>query len=358
MSQADKINIKDLSRNKLSEIISGYGFERYRTDQLLTGLYARRAKSFGSIKGLPGVLISMLEEDFEISSFKDYKLKESTDGTLKFLFIMHDNTAIESVLIPEIDYKTKNYRYTLCISSQVGCALDCAFCATGKLKLTRNLTSAEIIDQIISAELISGKKITNIVLMGMGEPLHNLQNVIDAVDIICNTNNHFVGASRITVSTCGIVPKIYELADSGYKIKLALSLHATSDQKRQKIMPVALKWNLSSTLDAMEYYYRATKRDITYEYILFDSFNDSYDDARQLAKIAARVPSRVNLIHFHDISFTNPTGLSTNLQPSEPDKMDIFIQQLRKLGVNAFLRSSSGFDIDAACGQLAYSERG
>jgi 23S rRNA (adenine2503-C2)-methyltransferase len=277
---------------------------------------------------------------------------------VKFLFRLHDKEAVETVLIPENNPEDEdNMRYTLCVSSQVGCAMNCGFCATGKIKYKRNLSSGEIVDQFLQAEKISGKKITNIVFMGMGEPLQNMRSVIKAIDMLTNPLIPLVSERRITISTSGIVPRMIELADMGRNFKLALSLHSTTNDLRKKLMPIAEKWSIDQTIDAMENYYRKTGVPLTYEYIMFDGLNDTQFDAKRLAKIARRAPSRVNLIPYHDISFTNPEGFAAELKPATQENIMNFIALLRNFEVNAFLRTSSGFDIDAACGQLALSER-
>lgn len=286
-------------------------------------------------------------------------IQYSKDGTTKFLFRLNDGKAIESVLIPAetLDEDPKLKRLTLCVSSQVGCALNCSFCATGKLGYTRNLKPSEIVDQVLQVEKETQKKISNIVFMGMGEPLHNLENVVKAIDILSNSVEKIISRKKITISTAGIVPKILELAEIPKPVKLAISLHSTTNGVRQKIMPIAKKWNIQSLRESIVEYYRKTIIPITYEYILFDGLNNSTEDAKRLAKFARTVPSKVNIIPFHDISFTNPTGFAKELKPASQEQINEFVTQLRNLGVNVYVRTSSGVDIDAACGQLAYSKK-
>ncbi|HZK75274.1 MAG TPA: 23S rRNA (adenine(2503)-C(2))-methyltransferase RlmN, partial [Candidatus Kapabacteria bacterium] len=263
---------------------------------------------------------------------------------------------IETVLIPTELRGERIPRRTLCVSTQVGCPLDCKFCATASLKLKRNLTTAEILLQIFEVERMTGETITNLVFMGMGEPMLNYDNLVRSLRIITDPKTEMLGKRRITVSTSGIPEPIRNFAREGLNVKLALSLHATTNELRTRLMPINKKYPLETVLAAMEEYYKLTGRPVTYEYILFDSLNDSPADAARLAKIARRVPSRVNVIPFHPIGFTNPTGFAAELRPASPEAFDRFIAALRKAGVTAVVRTSSGQDIEAACGQLALAE--
>jgi 23S rRNA (adenine2503-C2)-methyltransferase len=206
---------------------------------------------------------------------------------------------------------------------------------------------------VLVVEAESGARITNIVYMGMGEPLLNYEEVFASISILSNPDNEFVPASRITVSTSGLPDAIRRMADDGQRVKLALSLHALTDELRDELMPINRRYDLRTVLDAVEYYYRTTRRPVTYEYIVFDGLNDTDDDVRRLARIARRVPSKVNVIPFHQIEFTNPTGITARLRPSGREDLDRFVNKLRDAGVQVMVRSSSGEDIDAACGQLA-----
>jgi 23S rRNA (adenine2503-C2)-methyltransferase len=273
------------------------------------------------------------------------------------LFSLLDETAVETVMIPSemVNEEGMPKRRTLCISTQVGCALGCAFCATATLKLKRNLAPAEIVDQYMKAREICGTDITNIVFMGMGEPMLNYDNVMKAVDILTNPEIGLITAKHITLSTAGIVPGIVRMADEAKQMKLALSLHGTTQGQREAIMPIANKYSLKELGDALEYYYQKTRKPITFEYILFDGFNDSMEDVMRLAKITRRFPSKVNVIPFHTIEFTAPEGISASLKPAPESTFHAFIKALREEDVTVMIRSSSGLDIDAACGQLAYS---
>ena len=355
----ENIFLKDLSLHELEAILVESGERTFRAKQIYDAVYINRKRNFSDMTVLPLELRNNLLKKFVIDSIKPNRVQHSKDGTIKFLFDLHDNNSIESVLIPSIDYDDNNElnRNTLCVSSQVGCGLACTFCATGKLGLKRNLTVGEIVDQVIQAEFISNSKITNIVFMGMGEPLQNLPNVLKAIDILTNENTKVIGRKKITISTSGIANKINELSEISHPVKLAVSLHATTNGIRSKLMPIAEKWDLHLLREAIFDYYNKTKIPVTYEYILFDGVNNGSDDVKRLAKFVRSVPSRVNIIPFHDISFTDLSDFAKTLKPASNIQIEQFVKDLRRLGVNAFVRTSSGADIDAACGQLALSNR-
>ena len=333
------------------------GEKKYRAQQVYDALYIHRIDDVAGMNLLPQQLRDSLQADYRTESVRLQTVQHSEDGTKKFLFELHDGRAVESVLIPsemrEADGGPR--RLTLCVSTQVGCNLGCVFCATASLKLTRNLTSGEIVDQFLEAQKHSTKPITNIVFMGMGEPMNNYDNVMMATEIFTDQRTKMVAPRRVTLSTAGVIPGILRMADEGRIIKLALSLHATTQEKRAELMPIAKKYQLPELIEALEYYYRKTRKSVTYEYILFDGFNDSIEDVRRLGKLARRMPTKVNVIPFHDIDFTQPQGFAKELRPSSREKFEWFIRELRNEDVNVFIRSSSGEDIDAACGQLAFS---
>jgi len=345
--------IKDLSLREIELYAKDFGFEPYRAKQIFYGIYQNRVDSFEKITTLPKKLINILSENFYVRSIISAKYEKATDGTIKFLFSLRNGSAVESVFIPW-DFGLKE-RKTLCVSSQVGCALGCAFCATGKLGLERNLSAGEIIDQIFECERIIGARLTNIVFMGMGEPLQNYQNLIKVLEVLTNDFVKLFSRRNITVSTSGIVPKIYDLAKIEKPVKLAISLHSTFDEVRQKLMPVARKWSLKELREAAVEYYRTTRIPITYEYILFEGLNDREEDARRLAKFAKAVPSKVNLIPFHRIDFMPLDDFAKTLKPSSKEKIFEFKSLLNSYGVRAFVRSSSGYEINGACGQLAFA---
>ncbi|MEJ5286038.1 MAG: putative dual-specificity RNA methyltransferase RlmN [Candidatus Kapaibacterium sp.] len=345
--------IKDISFSELENFIVERGYDKFRAKQILHGVFVNRATDFEQISTLPKQLRRELSEKFYINNIKNCKYQTSQDGTVKFLFQLRNGSAIESVFIPWD--KGLKERKTLCVSSQVGCALGCSFCATGKLGLKRNLTVGEILDQIFECERIIGSKLTNIVFMGMGEPLQNFQNLLKALSILTDENWKLFSRKNITVSTSGVVPKIYELAKIERPVKLAISLHSTDEELRSQLMPIARKWKLKELRDAAIFYYRTTKIPITYEFILFDGLNDGEEEVRRLAKFARAVPSKVNIIPFHRIDFVPLNEFERTLRPARFDKILKFKEMLRSQGVPTFIRSSSGYDINGACGQLAFA---
>jgi len=301
----------------------------------------------------------------------DRKSISPTDGTTKFLFRLNDGFMIESVLIPaqesdssedededEADISpTPGKRLTLCVSTQVGCPLDCKFCATGTMGFLRNLTAGEIVDQVIQAQRLADRRITNLVYMGMGEPMLNYDDVMTSIDIITDDRSLNIGSRHITVSTAGYADRIRQMADEGRKVKLALSLHSLDNEKRTNLMPITKKFSVDSLIEALDYYYRKTRRRPTFEYIPFDGYNDTDEDVKRFVKLSKRIPCKVNLIPFHSIAFTGISGLGATLRPTPKEKMERFAQALRKANITVMVRSSSGEDIEAACGQLAVEEQ-
>ena len=344
-----------MSLAELKDLMLAMGEKGFRAVQVHEWIYAKRATSFLEMTSLPHALRERLEQETRLRRLRLVDQQHSEDGTIKFLFRTDDNLNIESVLIPSEARDTGNEpkRRTLCLSSQVGCPLDCKFCATASMKLKRNLTAGEILEQHLQVEERVGERITNIVYMGMGEPMLNLTEVLDSIAIFTDPTNELVGASRITVSTSGVVPGILRMAEEGSRVKLAISLHMTTENERSRLMPINRKYPLAEVMQAVETYYRKTRRPVTYEYILFDGMNDTPEDARRLARIARRVPSKVNVIPFHPIDFTDPQGISAELVPASDEGVDRFNALLRREGAQVMVRSSSGVDIDAACGQLA-----
>jgi 23S rRNA (adenine2503-C2)-methyltransferase len=329
--------------------------QKFRAKQVYQWLYQKRARSFEEMTDLPKKLQQDLASRFWIPSLKVEQESVSADGTRKYLFTLDDGRAIETVLIPSEmrDDRGESRRKTLCVSTQVGCPLDCKFCATASMKLKRNLTTAEILLEIFEVERLTGERITNMVYMGMGEPMLNYENVVKSLRIITDPANELIGKRRITVSTSGIPEAIRKFSQEGLGVKLALSLHATTNGLRTQLMPINKRYPLEEVLSAMEEYYRETGIPVTYEYILFKDLNDSEEDAKRIAKIARRMPSKVNVIPFHEIDFTSPTGLGAELKPAPPARFRAFLEALKQNGVQVMVRSSSGEDIEAACGQLA-----
>jgi 23S rRNA (adenine2503-C2)-methyltransferase len=348
--------LKNLTLDELIRYALENGIEKYRAEQIFHEIYVNRKTNFNDFLTIPIKIRAKLEEDFIIDSLKISKIRRSADGSVKFLFELQDNKHIEAVYMPWYDEDTEDLdRVTLCISSMAGCPVECGFCATGTMGFIRNLETAEIIDQILLVEKELGKKITNIVFMGMGEPLLNYRNVKNSIDILTDEKAKILSRKRITVSTVGISAKIKQLAIEKNAPKLALSLHATTNGFRQKIIPIMKNIDLHELLDTIEYYYRKTRIPITYEYIPFAGMNDTDEDAKRLAKILKRVPSRVNIIPYNDISFTNPVGFAKDLKPTSKERILEFGSLVRKFGGRVTIRDTFGTDIEAACGQLALS---
>ncbi len=313
--------------------------------QVWEWLWQKHAFDFQSMSNLSKELRAKLEEKFILPGLTVSTTQYSEDGTVKSRFKTYDGHKIEGVLIPTEE------RLTACVSSQVGCSLSCKFCATGFLERARNLTFDEIYDEVVlinqQALRIHEKKLTIIVFMGMGEPLLNYKNVLKSIERITAPDGLAMSPRRITVSTAGVAKMIRQLGDDQVRFKLALSLHAANDKKRSEIMPINETNDLQSLIDALNYFYRQTKNEITLEYILFDNFNDSLEDAAELMKVYRQVPADlVNIIEY------NPIDFARFKKPSE-EKTAAFMQFLEKNRVNTRLRKSRGKDIDAACGQLA-----
>jgi 23S rRNA (adenine2503-C2)-methyltransferase len=333
-----KINLKSLSPDELSGFMRAQGLPGYRTGQMLNWIYERYASSLDEITVFSRDLRKILGDIAYIGNLEVIQRQRSSDGTEKFLFQLEDSQTMESVLIPDKD------RLTLCISSQVGCAMGCSFCLTGKSGLTRNLRAWEIVDQILSVNrIISPQKITNIVLMGMGEPLANFEEVIEAVRRIISLFG--ISKRKITLSTAGLVPKILELAGKAPDINIAISLNATTDEVRNRIMPINKKYPIRSLLEACRRYPLKPQRRITFEYVLIGGINDSAGDAGRLARLLKGIRCKVNLIPL------NPHQESELQRPLDSAVLD-FRNVLKANNITALIRESKGQDILAACGQL------
>ena len=351
--------LKGRTLAQLEDLFLTLGHKKYRAQQVYDALYIQRTNNVQDITTLPPALRDLLTTEYRTHSTSLQTVQLSNDGTKKFLFELYDGRVIESVLIPSemIEADGHPRRRTLCISTQVGCNLGCVFCATATMKLGRNLTAGEIVDQFLQAQKHSERPITNVVFMGMGEPMNNYDNVMQATVILNDQRTNMVAPRRTTLSTAGVLPGIQRMANEGQIIKLALSLHATTQETRLKLMPIAKKYPLDQVLETLEHYYRKTRKSVTYEYIVFKGLNDSLEDAKRLGRITRRFPSKVNLIPFHEIDFTLPTGFAADLKPASPEQFHWFVQKLREEDVQVMVRSSSGLDIDAACGQLALSKQ-
>lgn len=345
-----KTVLKGLPLKELRDFFTAADEKRFRGDQVFEWIYGHMVSSFDEMSTLPNYLRKKLNLYCELNTLTLVSSEQSQrTGTKKYLFKTHDDLIVESVIIPDPK------RVTLCISTQVGCPLDCQFCATGLMGYKRNLTSAEIIDQFLMVSQDYGKnKITNIVYMGMGEPLLNYTNTLKTLQIFAEEKTKDISLRRITVSTAGIAPKIIELADSGLKVNLALSLHSMFEETRNKIMPINKKYSLAENLEAIKYYSRQTDTRITFEYVMLKDMNDRDDDLNALIKLCKSISCKINVIPFNSISHMSPTGLSHELEPSQKFRADEFIKTLRENGIVVMVRFTQGDDIAAACGQLAY----
>jgi len=340
-------DIKSLQLEELGEKFRELGEPSYRSRQIADWLYKRRVESFENMTDLPHELRRRLAKLFGFDRLDVVRVLGSRDTTRKFLFRLGDGNLIESVLIPASPalYGQKSDRRTICISTQVGCAYGCKFCASGLEGFSRNLKPNEIVDQIIAVERESGEKIDNIVFMGMGEPLANLDHVMRAIRIINAPWGLGIGSRRITLSTSGLAPQIRKLADEPLQIRLAISLHGATDDVRNQIMPINRRYNIETLLAACDCYTTRKKQRLTFEYILIAGVNDSDEQARLLASHAKRLSAKVNLIPYNTVH-----GLPWS-RPSE-DRQEKFLSILRERGIAATLRREKGHDIDAACGQL------
>jgi 23S rRNA (adenine2503-C2)-methyltransferase len=347
MAAPDRIDIKSLQLSELQEEVCGLGEPVYRAKQIADWIYSKRVDSIEKMTDLPRSLRDLLAERFSFDTLNIVRVLGSRDTTRKFLFRLSDGNLIESVLIPAslALYGSRSDRRTICISTQVGCAYGCKFCASGLEGFSRNLQPNEIVDQIIAIERESGEKIDNIVFMGMGEPLANFDNLLRAIRIINAPWGLGIGARHITVSTSGLAPQIRKLAGEPLQIRLAISLHGATDEVRDRIMPINRRYNLETLLSACDYYVSRKKQRLTFEYILIEAVNDSDEQAHLLAKHARRLKAKVNLIPYNTVH-----GLTWS-RPSQ-DREEKFLSILRDHDVTATLRREKGHDIDAACGQL------
>jgi 23S rRNA (adenine2503-C2)-methyltransferase len=336
-------DIKSLHFDELQSVAQ----PSYRARQITDWLYKKRVGSFGEMTDLPQALRTQLASKFSLSKIDVVRILGSTDTTRKFLFRLSDGNLIESVLIPASPalYGSPSDRQTLCVSTQVGCAYGCRFCASGLDGWKRNLTPDEIVNQIVGVEKESGERVDNIVFMGMGEPLANYENLLRAIQIINAPWGLSIGARHITISTSGLVPQIRQLAEQPLQVRLAISLHGATDEVRDRIMPINRKYNLSTLLEACRYFISRKKQRITFEYILIAQVNDSDEQARQLAQHARAREAKVNLIPYNKVEsldWLRPTA----------DRQQKFLAVLRANGVRTTLRREKGDDIAAACGQL------
>ena len=348
MNVNQKIDIRSLSVEVLQKHFSAIGEPAFRAKQVYNWLWGKACTNFHEMSNLPKSLREKLAESFAINHVEVDQSQFSADRTIKNTFKLYDGNIVEGVLIPATE------RMTACVSSQVGCSLSCKFCATGYMDRKRNLNADEIYDQVVLIDKQAKQNyqipLTNIVYMGMGEPLLNYANVMKSIERITAEDGLNMAAKRITVSTAGIAKMIKKLGDDQVRFNLALSLHAANDEKRNTIMPINEQNSLKALAEALKYYFAKTKNPVTYEYIVFDNFNDGLEDAAELAKFCRHLPCKVNIIEYNPISFAD-------FQNAGADKIDAFADYLRKQGITTNIRRSRGKDIDAACGQLAVKQK-
>ena len=342
-----KIDIRSLSENQLIEFFEQKGFDSYRGKQVYEWIWKKSTYSFDEMTNLSKDLRLMLDSNFVINHIEVDKIQKSSDGTIKNAVKLFDDYTVESVLIPTDD------RTTACVSSQVGCSLDCKFCATSKLKRMRNLNPDEIYDQVVTINNQSLKyfkrSLSNIVFMGMGEPLMNYNNLIESIEKISSDKGLNISQKRIVVSTSGIPKMIKKLADENLKVNLALSLHSAIEETRNSIMPFSAKFSLEDIKESLLYWYSKTKRRITFEYIVWKGINDSVDDINALVNYCKYIPSKVNLIEYNSIG-------DETFKSASQSMINLYKDLLEKNKITVTVRRSRGKDIDAACGQLANKE--
>ena len=338
-------NIRELGLDQLKEYFISIGDKKFRAMQTYEWLWKKNARKFSVMTNLSLDLRQKLEADFELNSISTDLVQNSADGTVKMRFRTFDNHLLEGVIIPT------EKRFTACVSSQIGCSLSCSFCATGRMERKRNLSFEEIYDQvaILNEQSIKsfGSGLTNIVFMGMGEPLLNYKDVLKAIERITSSDSFGMSPKRITVSTAGVAKMIKKLGDDGVRFNLALSLHASNDIKRNEIMDINETNNIKSLTEALNYFYAKTKSAITLEYVLLNGVNDSLQDAKELAEIYKRIPVHtINVIEYNTVD-----GIA--FTKSDENNTEAFVKYLSGRKVNVHIRRSRGKDIDAACGQLA-----
>jgi 23S rRNA (adenine2503-C2)-methyltransferase len=345
-----KIPLKGYTFSELKDFMTERGEQRFRADQIFNWMYNHLVTDFDEMQNIPKALRAAMKEECELVTLKlADAAASSTTHTKKFIFTTQEGNRLESVIIPDPK------RTTLCISTQVGCPLDCKFCATGLMGYKKNLTAGEIFDQFLFASRDWGKGgITNIVYMGMGEPLLNYKNTLKSLQIFAEELSTNISLKKITVSTAGIAPKIIELANSGIKVRLALSLHSCFEDIRSYIMPINNKYSLAENLEALKLYSKMTNTRITFEYVMLKDLNDRDEDFKALAKLCNEIPSKVNLIPFNSLKHMNPDGISASLESSSMNRINEFAEELMARNVTVTLRYTQGDDIAAACGQLAY----
>lgn len=333
------INFYDLTIDDLATLLVANGFKKFNATQVFEWVYAKSIFDFNLMTNIGKDLKAYLNQNFSLIDLTLKTKQQSQDGTQKFLFELSDGFSIESVLM------LQDYGVSLCVTSQVGCNMGCSFCASGLKYKNRNLTVGELVNQVITSEKLSGQKITHIVVMGTGEPFDNYDNVIKFIKIVNDPKGLQIGQRHITVSTCGIVPKIYDYADEPIRSNLAISLHAPNDDLRTKLMKINKKYPLEEIIEACKVYFEKTSRRITFEYILLNGVNDSIELADQLSDLIRGLNAYVNLIPYNYVK-------EFGYERTDMKRAMMFYDRLIKRGINAILRKEQGGDIDAACGQL------
>ena len=337
-------DIRLIKPENLEQLLKKNKFLTYRSKQIQNWARKIDIQSFNQMSNLPNDLIQFLTENFKLNKSKVKTSKKSFDGTIKFAIQLYDNLIVEAVLIPS------NKRVTACVSSQVGCSLDCNFCATSKIKKMRNLESYEIFDQImlLNKESINHflSPITNIVFMGMGEPLLNYKNVIESIDQITSDFGIGISYKKITLSTSGISKMIKKMADDNVKFNLAISLHTALEKTRNKVMPFSKSFPIKELVDSLEYWYKKIKRKITFEYLIWKEINDDFEHINALVSICKRIPSKVNIIEYNDTD-------NSMFRNADDKWINNYVTTLKENRIPVSVRRSRGKDIDAACGQLA-----
>ncbi len=333
-------NLKSLTFNQLSNLITALGWEDYRAQQIFSWIWQKGITDINQMTNLSKQKRELLKKDYYISALKLIEHKQALDGTQKFLFELKDGNKIESVYIPE------GKRRTVCVSVQVGCPLQCAICYTGKIGFIRNLKFYEIVDQLVQVQLLTKERITNVVFMGMGEPFLNYDESLKAIEVINSDFGLNIGARHITISSVGIVERIYDFVEFPLQVKLAISLNATSDKIRNKIMPINKRYPLEKLFSAIRYYTSKKKKRVTFEYVLIKDVNDRPQDIIRLQKLIGKIPCKINIIPF------NPFPGSLYQSPSL-EETKTFVEKLYPKLLCVTIRKSKGTDILAACGQLA-----
>lgn len=332
-------NIYDLRLEALESFMESHGHKKFRASQVFDWIYKKKVVTFQEMTNMSQEVIDDLEANFEIKTLEKVIESKSVDGTVKYLYGLKDGNLIETVVM------NHDYGFSICVTSQVGCNMGCRFCASGMLKKKRNLTAGEIMSQIIESERAYGKRISYVVVMGIGEPLDNYEHLMTFLTNVNSPKGLEIGARHITVSTCGIVPKIKEYADEQLQINLAISLHAPNNEVRNQLMPINKAYPIEQVIDAIRYYMTKTNRRITIEYILIDELNDKKEHAYELIKLLKGLNVYVNLIPYNEV-------VEAPFKRSKRENQEAFYDVLKKGGMNATLRKEQGHDINAACGQL------